>query len=288
VLFDRAVFKAAGGWDEPTFAYYEDVEFGWRLWLLGHEVWFAPDAVVYHKHHGTSGHESPARLRAFERNALRMLYTLAEERTLQQALPAALLLALDRTLLATSFSRAVDGHQSRGDGTTLGYRLRADVMKGRLFHALSRRGARRSERTLDNLRRVGLAGLASAGADAVRDVLAGWELTPTRDRFLIERSSAGVDTTALPEEVPTSVLAALLGVQDFLQSLPEASTRRAWLQGQRKRSDAEIIGMFGGHWRSAVPSPHLALHRELRAEVLAVLARTLGALPGPLRLQDAS
>ena len=61
VLFRRDVFEASGGWDEPTFAYYEDVEFGWRLWMLGHEVWFAPKAVVHHKHHGTSGTESPAR-----------------------------------------------------------------------------------------------------------------------------------------------------------------------------------------------------------------------------------
>ena len=41
VLFRRDVFEESGGWD-TTFAYYEDVEFGWRLWMLGHEVWFAP------------------------------------------------------------------------------------------------------------------------------------------------------------------------------------------------------------------------------------------------------
>jgi GT2 family glycosyltransferase len=106
VMFRRDVFESSGRWDEPTFAYYEDVEFGWRLWLLGHEVWFAPNAVVHHKHHGTSGAESPARMRAFERNALRMIYSLLEESTLQQVLPAALLLATDRALLGTRSASA--------------------------------------------------------------------------------------------------------------------------------------------------------------------------------------
>ena len=286
-LFRRDVFEEAGAWDEPTFAYYEDVEFGWRLWLLGHEVWFAPDAVVYHRHHGTSGAESPARLRAFERNALRMLYALADERTLQQALAASLLLALDRTLLATRFSRAAEGAETGGPPMTLGDRLRPGVMRVRLLRALSQQGARRTLGALENLRRVGITGLASACDEAVRDILVGWEMPPTRDRFLIERA-AGAAGPAHPEEVPTSVLAALLGIQDFLHMLPELSARREWLQARRKRTDAEIVGRFGGHWRSAVPSPHMALHEPLRRELLAVLSRSLGALPEPLALADAS
>src|SRR5262249_3996083 len=72
MLIDREILLASGGWDEGTFAYYEDVELGWRLWLLGHEVWRSPKAIVYHKHHGTSNRWSePARLRLFERNSLR-------------------------------------------------------------------------------------------------------------------------------------------------------------------------------------------------------------------------
>ena len=55
MLVDRAVLLDIGGWDEGTFAYYEDVELGWRFWLLGEEVWSAPTAVVFHKIHGTSG-----------------------------------------------------------------------------------------------------------------------------------------------------------------------------------------------------------------------------------------
>ena len=56
--------------------------------------------------------------------------------------------------------------------------------------------------------------------------------------------------------------AALLGVHDFLGMLPELSARRAWLQAGRRRSDAEILQMFGGRWTAAVPSPRGDLHAE--------------------------
>ena len=286
VLFRRDAFEASGRWDEPTFAYYEDVEFGWRLWLLGHEVWFAPDAIVYHRHHGTSGPESPARLRAFERNALRMIYALLEERTLQQALPAALLLSLDRIALGTPFSRAVEGVPSPDATTHLAARLRPGIVKVRLLHALSRRGAQRKMGIAANLRQVGIGGLAGAAVSAARDVLGGWEALPARERFLIERASPATASSAQAESVSTAAVAALLGVRDFLDMLPELGRRRAWLQARRRRSDAEIVERFGGHWRSAVPSPHLDLHVGLRRELVDTLSAVLGALPPALDLGD--
>lgn len=53
VLVQRALFLDVGGFDEDFFMYYEDLDFGWRLWLLGYKVLFAPDAVAVHKHHGS-------------------------------------------------------------------------------------------------------------------------------------------------------------------------------------------------------------------------------------------
>ena len=109
MLIDRAVLADIGGWDEESFAYYEDVELGWRLHLLGHEVWLAPRAIIYHKHHGTSGRwPEPPRLRLYERNSLRLLYCLLQTESLARALPAALLLAADRALLAIGPSRVAD------------------------------------------------------------------------------------------------------------------------------------------------------------------------------------
>jgi GT2 family glycosyltransferase len=271
VLFRRDVFEATGGWDEPTFAYYEDVEFGWRLWLLGHEVWFAPKAVVFHKHHGTSSAFSAARARAFERNALRMIYTHLEEETLRRALPAALLLSMDRALLGTSFSRADEGVQPPDPGVALADRLRPHVLKIRLLHALSRRGAARRNGTLANLRRVGVGGLAGSLVDLSRDVVRGWEQPGARQQYMVERVRPSAALEGQVERLPAAVAAAVLGINDFFEMLPETSARRAWLQSMRKRSDAEIVGRFGAHWLSAVPSPRFDAHVSLRRELMGVL-----------------
>ncbi len=271
VLFRRDVFEASGGWDEPTFAYYEDVEFGWRLWMLGHEVWFAPKAVVHHKHHGTSGTESPARVRAFERNALRMVYSLLEESTLQQVLPAALLLATDRALLTTPFSRANDGiiEPRRWQGMARG--LHPRVVKARLLHALSVRGARRQFGTLRNLRRVGPRGIAGAALDVARGVRDGSDSTGARATYLIEHTGPTTGLEGRQEWLPTSTVARLLGLGDFVAMLPELSERRARLQKQRRRSDREIIERFGANWTNAVPSERLDLHMALHEAMLGVL-----------------
>jgi GT2 family glycosyltransferase len=269
VMFRRDVFEASGGWDEPTFAYYEDVEFGWRLWMLGHEVWFAPHARVRHKHHGTSGTESPARIRAFERNALRMLYALLDDEHLARVLPAALLLAADRALLGTPFSRAHDN--TGGTRQALAERLHPRVLKIRLLHALSRRGARRQYGVLTNLRRVGPRGVAGALRDVVREVARGWESPGARAAYLIERITPSAALEAHVEWLPAAIVAQLLGIDDFLRMLPELSKRRARLQAMRRRSDAEILERFGAYWLNAVPSPHLHLHIELREKVLRIL-----------------
>jgi hypothetical protein len=63
----------------------------------------------------------------------------------------------------------------------------------------------------------------------------------------------------------------LLGLGDFVAMLPELSERRARLQGQRRRSDREIIERFGANWTNAVPSERLDLHMALHEAILGVL-----------------
>jgi len=288
VMIRRDLFDACGGWDEPTFAYYEDVELGWRLWMLGHEVWFAPRAIVYHRHHGTSGAESPARVRAFERNALRMLYSLLEDTTLRQVLPAALLLAADRALLGTPFSRADEGVVAPHSWRAAARRLHPRVAKVRLLHALSQRGARRQYGAIANLRRVGLKGLAGAWLDLLRDVRDGWELSGARAAYLLESSRPNAAMEGQHEHVPAAAVAQLLGVRDFIEMLPELGRRRAWLQSRRQRSDEEIVARFGGHWRSAVPSANLALHVALRETIAGALSAVSDGLPAEVDIRAPS
>jgi N-acetylglucosaminyl-diphospho-decaprenol L-rhamnosyltransferase len=53
-LWRTDAFHGLGGFDESYFAYYEDVDLGFRSRLAGYTCWFAPRAVVLHDSAGTS------------------------------------------------------------------------------------------------------------------------------------------------------------------------------------------------------------------------------------------
>ncbi|MEP6776454.1 MAG: glycosyltransferase family 2 protein, partial [Chloroflexota bacterium] len=48
MLIRRDTFLEVGGFDPSYFAYFEDVDLGWRLWVLGYRVVYAPNAIVRH------------------------------------------------------------------------------------------------------------------------------------------------------------------------------------------------------------------------------------------------
>jgi GT2 family glycosyltransferase len=97
MLVERETYLGLGGFDPEYFAYFEDVDFGWRLWLAGHKVRLASRARVRHRHHGTSGGlPSHQRRLLYERNALRTLMKNLEDRNLWPLLSAALLLLGER------------------------------------------------------------------------------------------------------------------------------------------------------------------------------------------------
>lgn len=71
LMVRRSVFLELGGFDPDYFSFFEDVDLGWRLNLAGHEVWFCPHAVVFHRGHGTWGTSiTPAKRILLERNGL--------------------------------------------------------------------------------------------------------------------------------------------------------------------------------------------------------------------------
>ena len=75
MLVKKSVYLTIGGLDEDFFAYFEDVDFGWRLWLLGFKVVRSPKAISYHRHHGTAKKFSNyKRVFHIELNALCMIY----------------------------------------------------------------------------------------------------------------------------------------------------------------------------------------------------------------------
>lgn len=98
MIVRRDAFLATGGFDETYFAYLEDVDLGWRLWLEGWRILFAPEAVVHHRSMATSsllGNGNRGFL--FERNAFLTVYKNYEDELLRRLLPAILLTLTHRT-----------------------------------------------------------------------------------------------------------------------------------------------------------------------------------------------
>ena len=57
-LYRKDVLDEANGFDERYFCYYEDVDLGLRLRLLGHRAFYVADAVVCHVGSGITGRRS--------------------------------------------------------------------------------------------------------------------------------------------------------------------------------------------------------------------------------------
>jgi GT2 family glycosyltransferase len=102
---DRARFLATGGFDAEYFAYFEDVDLGWRLWVEGERVLHVPDAVAFHRHRG-SGMDVARWRFLLERNALASLFKNYDDPNLEVVLPAARALLAVRARLAAGSAEA--------------------------------------------------------------------------------------------------------------------------------------------------------------------------------------
>ena len=95
----REAYARAGGFDDQFFAYYDDVDLGWRLRITGARLAVEERAVVYHRHGATSRAQPEGQKRfLMERNALVTVMKNYGERALAHVLGPALLLAARRLL----------------------------------------------------------------------------------------------------------------------------------------------------------------------------------------------
>ena len=111
----RTVFDTLGGFDESYFMFFEDVDLGWRLNLMGWRYAYEPKSLAYHKHHASmESYGSHKETYLLERNALYTLYKNLEQASLDETLPAAMALSVRRAVSrGTLDSQAFD--LRRGD-----------------------------------------------------------------------------------------------------------------------------------------------------------------------------
>jgi GT2 family glycosyltransferase len=85
-LWRADVLAEIGLFDETFFAYYEDVDLGFRARLAGYECWYTPRAVVFHHRGGSSG-DNEFTLYHHARNRLLLLGKDAPAALLARNLP---------------------------------------------------------------------------------------------------------------------------------------------------------------------------------------------------------
>jgi len=116
----RDVYEDVGRLDEDFFAYYEDVDFGFRLWVLGYRVLYVPTSVAYHHHMSTSRRIDVHKIRLLQmRNPLWVIYKNFSDRVLDKVLPAAMLVHQKRmsyVLQLDDRGYRIDASDARGRG----------------------------------------------------------------------------------------------------------------------------------------------------------------------------
>ncbi|GJM22354.1 MAG: hypothetical protein DHS20C15_22690 [Planctomycetota bacterium] len=116
----REVYDDAGRFDEEFFAYYEDVDLGFRLWVLGYRVMYVPSSLAYHHHMSTSRRIDVHKIRLLQmRNPLWVVYKNYEESVLNRVLPATLLVHQKRmhyVLALDDVGYRIDARDARGRG----------------------------------------------------------------------------------------------------------------------------------------------------------------------------
>ena len=216
LLIKRQTFLDVEGFDADYFAYFEDVDLGWRLWLYGQRVVYAPRAVVYHRHHGSWDTVSNVtRWVLAERNTLYTIIKNYDDDGLARVLPAALLLVLQRAYLDIRPGPAMVG--AAAASRVYGVRYYADQAWQLLKHA---QFAQLWQRTRAEFQRR----------------------TAPRSGSPVARSMARPVAGAI--DLPAMALSRLAAGRAVRRAWPELWAKRAAVQANRVRTDAEVFTLF--------------------------------------------
>jgi len=185
-MFIRAeVFEELGGFDDNYFMFYDDVDLGWRLNLLGYRFRFQPKSLAYHKHHASMNKFGNFREEyLLERNALYTLYKNLEDDSLRDVFAGALLLAVRRAVArgrldSTSLDLRNPGDDSQRespvDKSTLAGIFAIDQFVEHLPEATAEREKVQSTRVRSDRELIRLFGKVDEPAYPIESYLAGYE-----------------------------------------------------------------------------------------------------------------
>ena len=211
MLIQKEVYLSVGGFDDDYFAYFEDVDLGWRLWLLGYDVIFAPAAVAYHKRFSTARkYLGGKHLFLCERNALYTIYKNYSEENLQRVLPAALILLVHRALLHT-------------DVFSLDFPVETAAKLKEAESPEIRHRESGPAKAIRMLRELGV-----------------------KDTIKRARLSSAIKTMKKEGMYPVSEegLSILSALPHFVSNLDNLNRKRNLVQANRKKSDSEIFSLF--------------------------------------------
>lgn len=239
MLVDREVFLEADGFDEDFFAYYEDVDFGWRLWVLGYKVVFVPTSIVYHVHHGTSKAFSEDKLRFLkERNSLYSVFKNYDDENLARVLSASLASVFNRIFVDFKFD----------------YKnyYRFDIPYSHILD-MSESSKSDSDKPL----------ASHKGGSAGKHGYENWKNPGRSDEVVskLEKAVHEVENLKLTKEP----LSSLMAIKDFLDSLPKLREKREKIQKKRRRDDKAIFSYFRGQFLAVSPDKD---YQEKQIEIL--------------------
>jgi len=262
MLVRRDLFLEIGGFDSDYFGFYEDTDLGWRLNLLGHDVWYAPESICYHRGHGSFDRVKAERTRLlYERNSLFTMYKCLDDANLAVALPATMLLLNEKALrmadLDTASFRLAPAPQP-GVGV-VNRKPSGAADRSYAFDPAADDEESLAAKTQRVLREQGFGTFLRKGA-----------------RFVSTRLQARVrrllDTlTGRRSSLSGISIAHYVALSDFAHQLPALKEKRRWIQERRVRSDADLLPLF---LFAVEPSYHdheyMKIHRPAR----------LGSSPG--------
>lgn len=159
MAMDARVYFEVGGFDDEFFAYYEDVDLGWRLWVEGHECHYVPSSQCWHHHSATSRRLPLEMVRLIQvRNPLLACFKNYDEDNLRRVLAPMLALAVRRTWMMMGV------HEDKS------FRIEhaEDPARGGVLKLLEKARQAAFEEKIE-VRRVGMADLL-----AINDLLGNW------------------------------------------------------------------------------------------------------------------